>query len=99
MINFEDAIYDKMAEIVFHEHRPFWFRDFAEIEVDGRKEYPAYGTIRNVFWKLRKQGKIIFCFNSGGIAFHTFPNTPYSKKTTMISPHTRARKADWIFES
>ena len=52
-----------MAFIVFHEKRPFSYKDFLKFEVDGNIYGRKHGTFRNKITKLRKKGEVerLYC--------------------------------------
>lgn len=76
-----------MANIVFLEHRPFSFIDFLpRFEVNGKEYSIDYGTLRNKFSQLRKNGKIELDYRSKQ-TFYTIKGHKFGKKKPMtINP-------------
>jgi len=54
MSKLDEAMHEHMAFIVFHEKRPFSYKDFLKFEVDGEIYGMKHGTFRN---KITKQMK------------------------------------------
>jgi hypothetical protein len=76
-----DIFLERMAVLVYVEKRPFCFRDFLFFEHEGKEYRYEHGTIRNLFAKLRKQGKIEFVYQSLQ-AYHTLTGTDVGKPIT-----------------
>src|SRR6266487_1900242 len=76
-----------MTNIVLTEQRPFSFIDFLpRFEVNGREYSIDYGTLRNKFSQLRKNGKIELDYRSKQ-AFYTIKGHRFGKQKPMtISP-------------
>jgi hypothetical protein len=83
MTELEDAMYQHMAYLVLLEGRPFYYGDFTRFEVNGRKYEPSYGTIRNKFSKLEKQGKIKVNCNSKPVFYELKESNLHYKSMTV----------------
>jgi len=77
-----DAILKHGKNIVNNEYRPFSYRDFIKFEVDGQFYNPDYGTIRNIFSKLTKEGKIELSYRDI-LAFYSLPGKKFGKDKLM----------------
>ena len=74
-----------MTNIVLTEHRPFSFIDFLPHFEVNRSEYSIdYGTLRNKFSQLRKNGKIELDYRSKQ-AFYTMKGHKFGKKRMTIN--------------
>ena len=76
-----------MTNIVLTEHRPFSFIDFLpHFEVNGKEYSIDYGTLRNKFSQLRKNGKIELDYRSKQ-AFYTLKDHKFGRQKLMtINP-------------
>jgi len=72
---------DRMFQIVNSEKRPFSFRDFLLFDYHGITYRFEHGTIRNIFSKLRKQGKIEHVYTST-TAFYTLKGVKVGRVIT-----------------
>ena len=80
-----EALIERMGQIVFLENRPFSYLDFIpEFEVNGKSYKLKYGTLRNHFSMLRKDGEIELDFRSTQ-AFYTIKGHKLGKSKTMTS--------------
>ena len=77
----EDVFLERMAVFAFVEKRPFCFRDFLLFEHEGKEYHFGHGTIRNIFAKLRKDGKIEFVYQTTH-AYHTLAGSNVGKSIT-----------------
>jgi hypothetical protein len=78
---------ERMGYIVFLENRPFSYLDFIpEFEVNGTPYTVKYGTLRNYFLKLRKNGDIELDYRSKQ-AFYTIKGQKLGKHKLMTSNH------------
>jgi hypothetical protein len=76
-----------MGYIVFLENRPFSYLDFIpKFEVNGTTYAMKYGTLRNYFLKLRKNGDIELDYRSKQ-AFYTIKGQKFGKHKLMTSNH------------
>jgi hypothetical protein len=93
----EQAMTERMADIVFLEHRPFSFIDFLpEFEVNGKVYSIDYGTLRNKFSKLRKKGDIELDYRSIQ-AFYTIKGYKFGRSRMMtINPVGVPRNNDLL---
>lgn len=78
-----------MFEIVTLERRPFCFKDFLSFEYNGKEYSYKYGTIRNIFSMLKKEGKIERVYQSV-LAFYTLAGFNLGKAITLN------RKEDYL---
>jgi hypothetical protein len=69
-MNSIDIFLERMANIVFLEYRPFCHKDFLSFELNEKEYKYAYGTIRNIFSKLRKKNKIEFIYKQLRLSIH-----------------------------
>jgi hypothetical protein len=77
-----------MQRLVLIEGRPFYFRDFLDFEVDGKRYKMKHGTIRNKFLKFKKNGLIQLEYYSGP-AFYSLKGVSFIKpKRVMTGNHT-----------
>lgn len=76
-----DAMLEHMANIVYDEKRYFTFKDFLNFSVNEKNYKLKYGTIRNYFSKLKKNGEIDFVYNSS-ISFYTLKGVNLPKRIT-----------------
>ena len=76
-----DVFLERMAVFAFVEKRPFCFRDFLLFEHEGKEYRFGHGTIRNIFAKLRKDGKIEFVYQTTH-AYHTLAGSNVGKSIT-----------------
>jgi hypothetical protein len=75
-----DAAMEKhMNYIVFTEHKPFSYRDFQTLEVDGKNQNIANGTFRNKISQLIKAGKVEREYISG-LAFYTIKGAHFGRR-------------------
>jgi hypothetical protein len=77
---FEDDMLLNMADLNFREGEPFSYLNFMPFEVSGRQYWPKHGTIRNIFYKFRKEGKIKKYRNSKPV-FYQLTESTLDKKT------------------
>lgn len=77
----KDVFLERMAVFAFVEKRPFCFKDFLFFEQGGREYRFEHGTIRNIFAKLRKEGKIESVYHTIH-AYHTLTGTNVGKPIT-----------------
>jgi hypothetical protein len=77
-----DIFLERMAVLVYVEKRPFCYKDFLFFEREGREYRYEHGTIRNIFAKLRKEGKIEFVYQSIQ-AYHTLTGANVGKSITL----------------
>ena len=77
-----DIFLESMANIVYIEKRPFSYRDFLFFEYEGKDYRFEHGTIRNIFSKLRKGGKIELAYRSTP-SFHTLTGIKFKKPITL----------------
>jgi hypothetical protein len=73
MSDLDDAMEERMAYIVFIEHRPFSYIDFHDLMKPK--------TYRNKISKLKKDGKVKLCYKSV-CAFHTLQGHNFGKPVT-----------------
>ncbi len=87
MNELDQALIERMTNIVLTEQRPFSFIDFLpHFEVNGREYSIDYGTLRNKFSQIRKNGKIELDYRSKQ-AFYTIKGHRFGKQKPMtISP-------------
>ena len=78
----EDIFLDRMAVLVYVEKRPFSYRDFLLFEHEGETNHYEHGTIRNIFSKLGKEGKIERIFQSTQ-AFYTLKGVDVGRPITL----------------
>jgi hypothetical protein len=78
MSKLDAAIEKHMNYIVFTEHKPFSYRDFQTLEVDGKNKNMANGTFRNKISQLIKAGKVEREYISG-LAFYTIKGAHFGK--------------------
>lgn len=83
MTELEDAMYEHMAYLNFSKGESFYFGNFLDFEVDGRQHTPNYGTIRNIFSKFRRQGKIKVYCNSKPVFFQLTESNLGKKSMTL----------------
>ena len=90
MSKLDEAMQEHMAFIVFHEKRPFSYKDFLKFEVDGKIYGMKHGTFRNKMTKLRKKGEVerLCCSPQ---AFYTLKGHKFGKPMTSnhmgVSPN------------
>jgi hypothetical protein len=58
MAKLDDVMKEHMAYLVFHEHKPFSYKDFQFFKVNERSYSVDYGTFRNKISKMRKNGEV-----------------------------------------
>jgi hypothetical protein len=80
---------EKMYEIMSIEERPFCFKDFLAFEYKGEDYCYKHGTIRNIFSKLKNEGKIERVYQSV-LAFYTLKGFNLGKSITLN------RKGDYL---
>jgi len=91
----DQALIEHMTNIVLTEHRPFSFIDFLpHFEVNERKYSIDYGTLRNKFSQLRKNGKIELDYRTKQ-AFYTMKGQKFGKKLMTIN-HLGVQTSDPI---
>jgi hypothetical protein len=78
---------EHMAYLVYHEKRPFSYRDFMRFEVSGKEYTMTHGTCRNKLLKLKKVGRIEVEYNTG-IAFYTLKDQRFGNRT-MTPDHAK----------
>lgn len=81
-MNAEQIIYMKIREIVLHNKRPFTYRDLKLINVNGVSHSYSSGTIRNICYKLRKEGKIVLVRRSSQ-AYYTIKGIKFENPVTF----------------
>jgi hypothetical protein len=81
MSELDQAMEEHIAFIVFHEKRPFCYKDFLCFDVGGKQYHMKHKTFRNKVCKLKKKGIIELDFNSG-IAFYTLKGHRFGKTGT-----------------
>ena len=90
MSKLDEAMQEHMAFIVFHEKRPFSYKDFLKFEVDGEIYGMKHGTFRNKITKLRKKGEVEGCIVHLQ-AFYTLKGHKFGKPVTpdhmVVSPN------------
>ena len=86
MTELEEAMYQQMAYLNLSVGRTFSYFDFLSFEVNGRKYNPKYGTIRNIFSKFKKEGKIKINCNSKP-SFYELKECNLTKKSMTVT-HT-----------
>jgi hypothetical protein len=92
----DQVLIEHMANIVFTEHRPFSFLDFLpRFEVNGKEYSIDHGTLRNKFWRLRKDGKIELCYRSKQ-AFYTIKGHRFGRQKLMTISHLGVQASDPI---
>jgi hypothetical protein len=79
MSKLDAAIEKHMNYIVFREHRPFSYRDFQTLEVDGKNKNMANGTFRNKISQLIKAGKVEREYISN-LAFYTIKSVNFGRR-------------------
>jgi hypothetical protein len=79
MSKLDAAIEKHMNYIVFTQHRPFSYRDFQTLEVDGKNQNMANGTFRNKISQLIKAGKVEREYISG-LAFYTLKGVHFGRR-------------------
>jgi hypothetical protein len=72
---------ERMAVFAFVDKRPFCYKDFLFFEHDGKYRKYQHGTIRNIFSKLHKEGKIELVYQSM-VAFYTLNGVEVGKPIT-----------------
>lgn len=73
----------RMANLVFLEHRPFSFLDFIpKFDLDGKAYSIDYGTLRNKFLELRRKGEIELDYRTNQ-AFYTIKGQKFGKQKLM----------------
>lgn len=83
-----------MTNIVSAEHRPFSFIDFVpRFEVNGKEYSIDYGTLRNKFSRLRKNGKVELCYRSKQ-AFYTMKGHRFGRQKLMTINHLGVQAYD-----
>lgn len=83
----DQALIEHMANIVFTEHRPFSFIDFLPcFEVNGKEYSIDYGTLRNKFSQLMKNGEIELAYRSNQ-AFYTMKGHKFGRQKLMTINH------------
>ena len=90
----------KMGEIVFVEKRPFCFKDFLAFEYNGKGHSFKHGTIRNIFSRLKNEGKIERVYQSL-LAFYTLKGVKLGKPITLnrkedYVTHTQKTFFEWL---
>jgi hypothetical protein len=89
MSELDDAMQERMAYIVFHEHKPFSYFDFIDLMKPK--------TYRNHISKLKKDGIVEPDIRSS-IAFHTLKGHRFGKPGTpthtVVFPHSHSRRYD-----
>jgi len=78
MSKLDDAMMQHMRYIVFTKKRPFSYRDFQTLEVDGKNQNMANGTFRNKISQLIKAGKVEREYISR-LAFYTLKGVHFGK--------------------
>jgi hypothetical protein len=79
MSDLDFAIWQRIVQIVYDEHRPFSFIDFVPtFEVDGKCYSISPGTLRNKFSKMLKTEKIEVAYYSSQ-AFYTIKGIRFDK--------------------
>jgi hypothetical protein len=79
----EEAMYQHMAYLNFSERRPFYYGNFMPFEVNGSQYNPKYGTIKNIFSKFMKQGKIKYYCKSKPVFFELMESNLGKKSMTV----------------
>lgn len=81
MSKLDEALQEHMAFIVFHEKRPFSYKDFLKFEVNGEIYGMKHGTFRNKITKLRKKGEVerLYCSPQ---AFYTLKGHKFGRAMT-----------------
>lgn len=86
MTKLDDALEQRMAFIVLHEHRPFSFKDLLQFEWSGKEFTVDYGTIRNKLSEYTYKGLIQREYRTN-IAYYTLTGHKFGKKT-VTPDHT-----------
>jgi hypothetical protein len=81
MSKLDNALQEHMAFIVFHEKRPFSYKDFLKFELGGKIYGMKHGTFRNKITKLRKKGEVERLYYSPQ-AFYTLKGHKFGKPVT-----------------
>jgi hypothetical protein len=76
-----DIFLERMAYFVYSKREPFSHADFLCFEHEGKEYNFKPGTIRNIFSKLRKGGKIELAYRSTP-SFHTLAGVKFKKPIT-----------------
>jgi hypothetical protein len=79
MTRLDDAMQERMAYLVFIEHRAFSYLDFLSFEVDGVEYNMSHGTFRNKISKLINTGGVELVCNSG-LGFYSLKGIKLQKK-------------------
>jgi len=87
-----DIFLEHMAVIVFIEKRTFSYKDFLSFEYNSKEYKFEHGTIRNIFSKLKQEGKIERVYRSGP-TFNTLKGCKFGKSITVN--HTEGSAADY----
>ena len=58
MTRLDDAMLERLEQIVTSEYRPFSYRDFLHFEINGSEHRMCHGTFRNKISKLRKKNQV-----------------------------------------
>jgi hypothetical protein len=82
----EEAIYEQMAYIVFEERRPFCSNDFIRFDHNGTEYTLSEGSIRNIFWKFNKEGRIELDFRTN-FAYYSLKGHKFGKNSITLN-HT-----------
>jgi hypothetical protein len=81
MTEIYDAMIEHIGNIVHIEKRPFCYKDFISFTVNDKNYTMTHGTIRNYFFKLKKDEEIELVYNSG-IAYYTLKGISVGKSIT-----------------
>lgn len=92
-----DAMDEHMADIVFTEHRPFSYGDFARFSVRGKEYTMTHGTFCNMISKLIAKGDVEVDYRSI-CTFCTLKGHKFGKPMTHNYTGVRSRKSNSIYE-
>ncbi len=86
----DNAMLERLEQIVTSEHRPFSYRDFLHFEINGSEHGMCHGTFRNKISKLRKKNQVEIAYRSIQ-TFYTLKGHKFGKSMTSdhmgVSPH------------